>query len=90
MKQIIKYLQQFKQWVLLVVKCHFFLHKQYFHFTPFVYLNKDNNVVKGEISDKIKWLDKDYLIKDYCYEKAMKTAQDKVSKIYDGDLDAVW
>lgn len=85
-----KKLTQFKQWILFVVKCHFFLYKRYFHYTPFIYLDDDNNAVKDEITDKIKWLDKDYIIKDYCSEKAIKIARDKVSKIYKGDIDAVW
>ena len=46
-------------------------------------------MVKGKITDKIKWLDKDYVIKDYCFKRAMKVAQNKVSKIYSDDIDAV-
>ena len=41
MKRLIKYLQQFKQWILSIVKCRFFLYKKTFHYQPFIYLDED-------------------------------------------------
>jgi len=90
MEQLINILARFKQWILSIVKCRFFLYKRYFHFQPFIYIDNNGNVVKGEVTDKMKWLDDDYIIKEYCLKRAMKIAQNKVSKKYKGDIDAVW
>jgi hypothetical protein len=90
MKYLINKLIQFKQWFLSIVKCRFFLYKKTFHFQPFIYLDEDGLVLSGEIGNRMKWLDNSYIIKAYCSEKARKIAEQKVSKIYKGDLDDVW
>jgi hypothetical protein len=93
-KYIMKYLtsiiRKIKAFFIHIVKCRFYIYKRYFYITPFIYLDKNNNVVKDEITDKIKWLDEDYLIREYCSKRAIKIAQDRLSKIYQGDIDDVW
>ena len=90
MKNKISILAQFKQWILSIVKCRFFLYKKTFHYQPFIYLDEDGLMLSGEIGDRMKWLDDTYIIRTYCSEKAMKIAKDKVNKVYKGDLDDVW
>jgi hypothetical protein len=93
-KYIMKYLtsiiRKIKAFFIHIVKCRFYIYKRYFYITPFIYLDKNNNVVKDEITDKIKWLDEDYLIREYCSKRAIKIAQDKLIKEYQGDIDDVW
>ena len=89
-KYISSKLAQFKQWILFIVKCRFFLWKKTFVLTPFIYLDKNGDVLKNGIGDSIKWLGSGYVIKEYCLDKAMKIARDKVSKLYQGNLDYVW
>ena len=79
-----------KEWILFVFMCRFFLYKRTFHFQPFIYVDNEGNVLKNEIGNVIKWLDTDYIIKEYCSKNAMKIARKRVSKIYDGDLDDIF
>ena len=81
MKKETNILARFKQWILSIVKCRFFLYKRTYYFEPFVYLDENNNVTT-EMTDRMKWLDDTYIIKDYCEENAYKVAKKRVSKIY--------
>jgi HSP20 family protein len=60
MKYLTSIIRKIKAFFIHIVKCRFYIYKRYFYITPFIYLDKNNNVVKDEITDKIKWLDEDY------------------------------
>lgn len=85
-----KYIKQFKQWILMIIECRFFLYKRTFNYQPFLYIDESGGVASGEITSIIRWLDNTYSIKEYSLIRGMKIAKNKVSKIYTGDLDDVW
>lgn len=68
--------------------CRAFLPKRNFIVEPFVYLNKKDEVVKNEITNKIRWLEK-YKINTHCIEFAESEFREYSKNKYEY-YDAIW
>lgn len=51
------------------IMCRIFLPKRKFIVEPFVYINKNDEIVIGKITDKVRWLEK-FEIETECIEFA--------------------
>lgn len=70
------------------VICRTFLPKRKFIIEPFVYIDKRDGIVRGEITDKIRWLEK-FEIETQSIELAEYEFWKEARKKY-GFYDAIW
>lgn len=70
------------------VMCRTFLPKRKFIVEPFVYIDKRDEIARGEITDKVRWLEK-FEIETQCIEFAEYEFWKAARKKY-GFYDAIW
>lgn len=70
------------------VMCRTFLPKRKFIIEPFVYIGKYDEIVRGEITDKVRWLEK-FETKAHCIEDAELEFW-KEARVKYGFCDAIW
>lgn len=68
--------------------CRTFLPKRKFIIEPFVYLGESDEIVKGEITARVQWLEK-FEISTYCIEFAELEFWKEARKKYEF-YDAIW
>lgn len=54
---------------LYYIMCRIFLPKRKFIIEPFVYIDKHGEIARGEITDKVRWLEK-FEVDAHCIEDA--------------------
>lgn len=86
MKRLIK--KALKALGLYNVMCRIFLPKRKFIVEPFVYIDKRDGIVRGEITAKVRWLEK-FEIETQCIEFAEYEFWKVARKKY-CFYDAVW
>ena len=70
------------------VMCRTFLPKRKFIVEPFVYIDKRDGIARGEITDKVRWLEK-FEIEAHCVEDAESEFW-KDARVKYGFCDAIW
>lgn len=86
MKSLIKAVK--KAWHKYNVMCLIFLPKRKFIVEPFVYIDNHDRIAKGEITDKVRWLEK-FEIETQCIEFAESEFWKEAKKKYEF-YDAIW
>lgn len=70
------------------VMCRTFLPKRKFIIEPFVYIDKYDGIARGEITDKVRWLEK-FETEAHCIEDAELEFWQEARVKY-GFCDAIW